>query len=60
MKIFIFRIKTELLIQFEEGNSDPENKNQMYIIGATNCPWDIDSAFLRRFHRKIYIPLPDK
>lgn len=54
------RIKTELLIQFEEEPADMNNKNETYIIGATNCPWDIDSAFLRRFHRKIYIPLPDK
>lgn len=29
-------------------------------MGATNIPWGLDSAILRRFDKKIYIPLPDK
>jgi len=37
-----------------------ENSN-MLVIGTTNIPWAIYSAFLRskRFDYKIYIPLPD-
>lgn len=29
------------------------------LICATNCPWDMDTAFIRRFQKRIYIPLPD-
>jgi len=31
------------------------------FMGATNCPWQLDSAVLRpgRFDEKVYIPLPD-
>jgi len=33
----------------------------MLLLGATNRPWDVDSAAVRsgRFSQKIYIPLPD-
>ncbi|ELU06447.1 hypothetical protein CAPTEDRAFT_44226, partial [Capitella teleta] len=51
------RIKTELLTQMEgAASSDPS----LFLLCATNCPWDLDSAFLRRFQKRIYIPLPDE
>ncbi|KAK3747046.1 hypothetical protein QZH41_017817 [Actinostola sp. cb2023] len=52
------RIKTELLKQMEGvGSSDNE---RYFLLCATNCPWELDSAFLRRFQKRIYIPLPEK
>jgi transitional endoplasmic reticulum ATPase len=37
-------------------------KNPLLFVGATNEPWNLDSAILRpgRFDEKVYIPLPDE
>lgn len=53
----IRRLKTQLLqeIQGVKGKGG----KLVTIMAATNRPWDIDSAFLRRLERKIYVPLPD-
>lgn len=51
------RIKTELLIQMD-GRDQPD-QNKIFLLCATNCPFDLDTAFLRRFQKRIYIPLPD-
>ncbi len=32
---------------------------KVVVIGATNLPWALDSAFLRRFDRHIHIGLPN-
>lgn len=50
------RIKTELLIQMNGVGNDA---NGILILGATNIPWQLDSAIRRRFEKRIYIPLPD-
>ena len=53
------RIKTELLKQMEGANSSFKDEN-IFFLCATNCPWELDSAFLRRFQKRVYIPLPDR
>jgi SpoVK/Ycf46/Vps4 family AAA+-type ATPase len=55
------RFKTEFMTQMDGivKGSDSNGKH-LLVISCTNCPWDIDSAVLRRFPRRIYVPLPDK
>lgn len=52
------RIKTELLKQMEGTRNCDES--DIFLLCATNCPWELDTAFLRRFQKRIYIPLPDR
>ena len=52
------RIVTQFLSEVG-GFSDSDNV--LLILGATNCPWEIDEAVFRtgRFDEKIYVGLPD-
>ena len=50
------RIKTEILVQMNGVGNDPTG---VLVLGATNIPWQLDSAIRRRFERRIFIPLPD-
>jgi len=50
------RIKTEFLVQMNGVGNDPSG---ILVLGATNIPWQLDSAIRRRFEKRIYIPLPD-
>ena len=49
----------EFLQQIDGFASKTDN---LLILGATNRPWDVDSAAVRsgRFSEKIYVPLPDE
>jgi vacuolar protein-sorting-associated protein 4 len=50
------RIKTELLVQMDGVGKDSRG---VLILGATNIPWQLDSAIRRRFQRRVHISLPD-
>ncbi|MGL4523360.1 MAG: ATP-binding protein [Bacilli bacterium] len=45
-----------------EMDSLSTNTDQLLIIGATNTPWDVDSAFKRpgRFDKTMFVPPPDE
>ena len=53
------RIKTELLKQMESADNGKE-AGQLFLLCATNRPWELDTAFLRRFQKRVYVPLPDR
>ena len=52
------RVKNQFLTEMD-GIVSKSKDLQLYIIGATNKPWSLDSPFLRRFQKRIFISLPD-
>ncbi len=48
------------ILQGVEG-FDRKSGRSLLLMGATNVPWQLDTAMMRpgRFDEKIYIPLPD-
>jgi vacuolar protein-sorting-associated protein 4 len=50
-------MKNELLVQMDGLNHD---NSGILFIAATNLPWHLDPAFIRRFQKKIEVPLPDE
>ena len=51
------RMKTELLIQMD-GLAKRKN-SQVFVLAASNLPWELDLAMLRRLDKRILVPLPE-
>ncbi len=52
------RMKTELLIQLD-GLSKRENE-RVFLLAASNLPWDLDHALLRRLEKRVIVGLPEE
>ena len=52
------RVRNQFLKEMD-GIFDKGKNIHVYVIGATNKPWDLDWAFIRRFQKRILVPLPD-
>ena len=51
------RSKNQFLSEMD-GVNGKGKEILLYVIGATNKPWSLDAPFLRRFQKRIYVPLP--
>ena len=51
------RMKTELLIQLDGLIKSSDER--VFLLAASNLPWELDSALLRRLEKRILIPLPE-
>jgi len=54
------RVMSELLQQVDgaQVGQKPDDA-RVVLLAATNLPWLIDDGMMRRFEKRIYIPLPD-
>lgn len=51
------RLKSEFLRQLDlllEGS------DRICFVATTNVPWELDATFLRRFERRLFLPLPSE
>lgn len=52
------RVRNQFLKEMD-GVVDKGKNIHAYVIGATNKPWALDWPFIRRFQKRILVPLPD-
>jgi len=50
------RVKNEFLTSLEGADTEADDK--VLLVGATNMPWELDPAALRRLPKRLYVPLP--
>ncbi|MEM3671044.1 MAG: AAA family ATPase [Thermoprotei archaeon] len=52
------RVRNQFL-QEMDGLSEKGRTSSVYVIAATNKPWELDPPFIRRFQKRIMVSLPD-
>jgi len=53
------RVKTQILLEMDGLQEKSKERLFLYIIAATNKPWQMDEAFVRRFDKRVYVGPPD-
>ncbi len=53
------RVRNQFLKEMD-GLVDKGRNPMVYVIAATNKPWDLDLPFIRRFQKRILVTLPDR
>lgn len=51
------KVMNQMLLEMDGLGSD--NDGHVLVLAATNMPWMIDAAFMRRMQRRVFIPLPN-
>jgi len=52
------RVRNQFLKEMD-GIIDKGKRQPLYMIGVTNKPWALDWPFIRRFQKRVMVPLPD-
>ena len=53
------RVRNQFLKEMD-SIVDKGRRLHVYVIGATNKPWNLDWPFIRRFQKRLLVPLPDR
>jgi len=53
------RARNQLLKEMD-GLTEKGRAEHLCVLAATNKPWDLDTAFIRRFTKRIYVSLPNR
>ncbi|TNJ30112.1 P60 katanin [Giardia muris] len=52
------RMKSEMLQQIDGLHTSLDEDHKIFVLCATNFPWDIDRAMLRRLEKRVFVELP--
>ncbi len=53
------RVRNQFLKEMDGLADKAQVKLHLHVIAATNKPWALDWGFIRRFQKRIHIPMPD-